>query len=87
MTQIRSFLFSLWFLGVTVFLALCGLPAGLLPQRVLITYGRLWGGAVIAGMWICGIRVQIDGLENLPPPGPMCSSTGQPIKSPPIRLP
>ncbi len=71
MSKIRSFLFSLWFLAVTVFLALCGLPAGLLPQPRLITFGRLWGGAVIAGMWICGMRVKIDGLENLPQSGPM----------------
>ena len=71
MRQIRSALYSAYFTIVTVTALVFGVPLTLFSRRLLMQYAANWGQMVHAGLRICGIRVVIEGLENLPPPGPM----------------
>ena len=68
MRLIRSGLFSLWFLGVTVVSVLVGLC--LRPER-LPRQGIVWSRWVLKGLRICDITIEITGRENLPTSGAM----------------
>lgn len=71
MTLFRSVLYTMWFYGVSVPMIICGQILPLLPKRAAKPYARLWSRLVLAGLPICGIRVEITGRENLPPGGGM----------------
>lgn len=71
MTMMRSALFSLWFYVVTTIVVVLGLPVGLLAPRFITTYAKLWSYLVCAGLPLCGIRLVIEGRENLPSSGRM----------------
>ncbi len=68
MRLLRSGLFSLWFLGVSIIMVLTGIF--LKPTR-LPAWGIQWSRLILSGMWIAGMRVEITGQENLPRSGPM----------------
>lgn len=63
--MLRVFLALVPVAAATLILGLCGLLGGLLdrsgriPHRILRTWGRLL-------LWVCGVRVTVSGLENVP---------------------
>jgi 1-acyl-sn-glycerol-3-phosphate acyltransferase len=69
--MLRSILFNIAFFGATTVLCLLSLPLMLLPRgafmAMLAFYGRLVEGMLAV---ICGLRVRVIGMENLPP-GPV----------------
>ncbi|MFH5923479.1 lysophospholipid acyltransferase family protein [Roseomonas xinghualingensis] len=71
MKAIRSALFNLLFFGVTALTVLFGLPLLAFPPRVMHSYLRAWARTVL---WLlrglCGIRLRVTGIENLPVSGP-----------------
>lgn len=71
MTVLRSALFNAWFFGVTVLLGLLGLALRWLAPHRALPLARRWARLVVAGArLICGIEVEVTGLERLPP-GPL----------------
>jgi 1-acyl-sn-glycerol-3-phosphate acyltransferase len=75
MTMLRSALFNLFFFSSTFFMTI---PAAVLtvvaPGQVWI-WARAWARLQIgAARVICGIRMQVSGLENLPPPPVLIAS-------------
>lgn len=71
MTLLRSALFNAWFFLVTfLVLTTVGWVVVLLAPARAHRLARIWAGTVLAGLPLCGIRVQVDGLEYLPDEGP-----------------
>lgn len=78
MIVLRSALFNAWFFGTTALLGAVGIfvRAGL-PSRTL-GLARLWARTVLFGArWICGIDVDITGLEQLPAGAALLASQHQ----------
>ena len=82
MVIVRSILFNILFylnLLVLLFVALITLA---LPRRAVLKMAELWGRVSV---WllriVCGTRVELRGLENLPIP----PSDGQSLWSPPTH--
>ncbi len=71
MILLRALLFNFYFFGVTFALCFPGsLVRMVMPGRVL-AFAQWWCGLMLAGARvICGIRVEITGLEFLPSDGP-----------------
>jgi 1-acyl-sn-glycerol-3-phosphate acyltransferase len=70
MTWLRSALFNLVFLGGTVLAVLAGTLLLAAPAPVLVRFIRAWAGTMLAALRvICGIRLEVTGLEALPPGG------------------
>ncbi|MDO9708944.1 lysophospholipid acyltransferase family protein [Paracraurococcus lichenis] len=71
MTWLRSLLFNLAFWGTTIGMGLLHLPLLLAPRRWLVPSMRLYARIIV---WllraICGIRLRVEGRENLPTSGP-----------------
>jgi 1-acyl-sn-glycerol-3-phosphate acyltransferase len=68
MLFIRSLLFNIYFPLWTFSLATIALPFLLTPPRTAAKIGYIWGTGVMIGLrYICGIRYEIKGAENLPP--------------------
>lgn len=71
MTVLRSLLFNALFFGLTALAGLVLLPLVLAPRRWLRGVMRLWARAVLALLrGVAGIRVALEGRENLPASGP-----------------
>lgn len=67
MTTLRSLVFTLWlYLSMAIFAV--GLsPALLMPHRVAMGVIKMWARFVLFGLrWICGVRVEVRGLEHRP---------------------
>lgn len=70
MTWLRSALFNLVFLGGTVLAVLAGTLLLAAPAPVLVRFIRGWARTMLASLRvICGIRLDVTGLEALPPGG------------------
>jgi 1-acyl-sn-glycerol-3-phosphate acyltransferase len=70
MTFLRSLLFNIVFIGGTTATILLGLPLLALPPRVMIRFVGAWAGCMIGALRvICGIRLEVTGMENLPQGG------------------
>lgn len=70
--MLRSLLFQAYFIGLTVVMGLIGIPVRrfLPPDRVL-AFAQSWVRFSLAGLYrICGIRLSVEGRENLPDAGP-----------------
>ena len=68
MTWLRSAVFNLVFLGGTVLAVLGGTLLLAAPVPVMLRYVRGWARLVLGALRvICGIRVEVTGLGNLPP--------------------
>lgn len=67
MNAVRSYIYAVWlFLGTTI-LALAYLPTLLMPRRAIAWGIRMWGRYLRFGLKvICGITVEVRGLEHLP---------------------
>ena len=78
MTALRSLLFNIYFLLVSILLALAYLPFLLLPPRCLWPAVRLWIQLLLAGLrLICGLDYRIEGREELPQGGAILASKHQ----------
>ena len=72
MILLRSALFNVWFVLVTVVVAGAGTPCRWVGRRHALRFAQIWAGLVLDGAAaICGIRVVVTGRENLPADGPM----------------
>ncbi|MCH2548186.1 MAG: 1-acyl-sn-glycerol-3-phosphate acyltransferase [Alphaproteobacteria bacterium] len=65
MNAVRATLFNISFYGITVILAVLYLPLLLLPRAVMWKFAKLWAHITLfLAHHICGIRMQLEGLEN-----------------------
>ena len=78
MNLLRSLLFNAWFFGLTFVLGLAGIVVrAAFPSRAL-DFARMWARWVLAGARvICGIRVEVTGLDRLPPGAALLASQHQ----------
>jgi 1-acyl-sn-glycerol-3-phosphate acyltransferase len=61
-TLLRSTLFTIWFLIVTIVIYIAVLPALLLPRRVMVRASRAWSRAVFFGLrFIVGLDYEVRG--------------------------
>jgi 1-acyl-sn-glycerol-3-phosphate acyltransferase len=68
MIVLRSLLFNVSFFGLTTLVVLVGLPLLLLPRAAMRGLVRLWSRLVVALLrGICGVRVELRGMERIPP--------------------
>jgi 1-acyl-sn-glycerol-3-phosphate acyltransferase len=78
MILLRSVLFNAGFYLATAVIGIVGLPLMLAPRRWAIEVVRLWGRVVVAMLRvICGVRVEMRGLENIPPGAVVLASKHQ----------
>lgn len=78
MTFLRSALFNLLFLGGTALTVLIGLPMLAARPPMVIAFVRGWARLMLALLRIvCGIRVEVTGLGNIPPGGVIIAAKHQ----------
>jgi len=78
MTTLRSLLFNAFFLGGTAVVVLLGVPLLVFPSRVLTGFIRFWARMMIGALRvICGIRLEVAGMANLPPGGSIIAAKHQ----------
>jgi 1-acyl-sn-glycerol-3-phosphate acyltransferase len=69
MLLLRSILFMLWFLGMTMVLAIIGLPLLAGPRRGAVGLGRIWSKATLWGLKVfAGTHMRVTGAV---PKGPV----------------
>jgi len=67
---LRSTLFNIWFVGVTIVVAGLGAPMRWVWRRHALWLAQTWAGLLLDGAAvICGIRVVVIGEEHLPREG------------------
>ena len=78
MSAIRSFLFGLWLYG-SIFIFGTGLLILSLIGRMPTVIGvRAWAHTVLFGLrWICGVKVEVRGRQNMPEGGCLLASKHQ----------
>lgn len=78
MTFLRSCAFNMFFFAVTFVLTL---PAALMRPfgwKAVVWFGTLWSRTLLlAARIVCGIRLQVEGLEHIPPGGVLIASRHQ----------
>ena len=68
MTVLRSALFNLAFFALTALMSVLALPLLAAPRAWAVCVVRLWAGIVVVMLRIiCGVRVEVDGLDRIPP--------------------
>lgn len=68
MILLRSLLFNAAFFGLTAVIAVAGLPLLLLPRTAMRALVRGWSRVVVALLrGICGVRLELRGMERIPP--------------------
>jgi 1-acyl-sn-glycerol-3-phosphate acyltransferase len=78
MTTLRSLLFNIYFMGGTALTIIIGLPMLAFPPPLLTRFIVFWASSMIAGLRvICGIRLEVTGMENLPPGGAIIAAKHQ----------
>lgn len=78
MIQIRSFAYLIYFYGLSVICALLMLPCLLGSRRAMTRAMSVYGRAVTWGLRIiCGIKVEVRGLEHLPAGGALIAAKHQ----------
>jgi 1-acyl-sn-glycerol-3-phosphate acyltransferase len=78
MNLIRSLLFWLWFNGSILVVGTFGVPLVFLSKTGGSTVMETWARVASFGVrWICGIKVEVRGLENLPDGPVMIASKHQ----------
>lgn len=71
MMHVRSAIFVFWFYAAMAWFGIGYAPLVLINDKYVWHAMRGWSKVTLFGLrWICGIRVVIEGRENLPPPGP-----------------
>lgn len=67
MMYARSLLFVLWLYGSMTVCGVVGAPFAAFRTSAAVATARAWARAALFGArWICGIRVQIRGLDKIP---------------------
>jgi len=62
-----SFIFNIWFFGLTTIMGLAAVPVRLFARHLSYAYARTWIRLVLWGARVlCGIRIQVSGAEYLP---------------------
>jgi 1-acyl-sn-glycerol-3-phosphate acyltransferase len=75
MTMLRSALFNLFFFASTFVLTVPAALLSLVAPGQILGWARFWARLQIgAAQTICGIRLQVTGWENLPPPPVLIAS-------------
>ena len=70
MILLRSTLFNIWFVAVTIVVAGLGAPLRWVWRRHALRLAQVWAGLLLDGAAvICGIRVVVIGREHLPREG------------------
>lgn len=78
MTAVRSALFVLWLYLSMVIYAVGLSPALLMPHRIAVGVIKLWARFVLFGLrWICGVKVEVRGLEHRPTGGALVAAKHQ----------
>lgn len=78
MALLRCWLFNTLFYSTTVLISLVFLPALLFPKPVVIWVARFWGHvSLFLARWVCGIRLEVRGRENLLNPPAIFASKHQ----------
>ena len=78
MTVLRSALYNLFLFGMTFVLVLAGTALRLIAPHRALAMARFWARFMLWGARvICGIRLQVTGLENLPPGAALLASRHQ----------
>jgi 1-acyl-sn-glycerol-3-phosphate acyltransferase len=71
MQVLRSGLYAIYFYVVTLLFGIGGIGVRLFAQRHALGFAKAWVATLLAGLRpICGIRVEVTGLEHLPAQGP-----------------
>lgn len=67
MILFRSFLFQVYFYASVAIISSLIVLFSWLPYKRRFVFARLWGRSMLwAGRWLCGLRYQFEGLENIP---------------------
>jgi 1-acyl-sn-glycerol-3-phosphate acyltransferase len=78
MTLIRSLIFVVWMYGLMMVMGFLGIWLLLFPRSWSRSFFRLYLTLIFGGMQvICGLRYQVEGLENLPEGGALIASKHQ----------
>ncbi len=75
---LRSALFNVAFFGVTFVLSVMATVARAVAPRRVLDVAMLWARILVAAVRvICGIRLEVSGLENIPPGAALIASCHQ----------
>ncbi len=61
--MLRTVFFNLCFFPWTALVIICGAPFSLLSPDYMHNSGHIWG---VVSLWLAGVRLEVEGLENLP---------------------
>jgi len=68
MILLRSLLFNAAFFAVTALLTGVALPLLALPRRAMMVLTHVWARAIVTLLrLVCGVRVELRGMERIPP--------------------
>lgn len=72
LTVLRSALFALYFLLLTVLMGVGAFWVRLVMPQLALGYAKRWAGLTLVGLRvICRIRIEVSGREHLAQPGPV----------------
>jgi 1-acyl-sn-glycerol-3-phosphate acyltransferase len=78
MTALRSALFNVAFFGLTAVTVVLALPLLALPRAAIRETARLWARMVLGLLRaICGVRVELRGMERIPEGGAVLAAKHQ----------
>ncbi|MEO3471213.1 lysophospholipid acyltransferase family protein [Roseomonas sp. CAU 1739] len=78
MTTLRSLLFNIYFIGGTALTIIVGIPMLAFPPPLLTRFIVFWATAMLGGLRvICGVRLEVTGMKNLPPGGSIIAAKHQ----------
>lgn len=78
MILLRSALFNFLFIGGTALTVVVGVPLLAAPRAALVAYVRGWSRLMVATLRVvCGIRLEVTGLDRIPPGGVIIAAKHQ----------
>ena len=78
MILLRSALFNVAFFGITLVMTLLATAVRVVAPARVLDVAMLWGRClVVAARIVCGIRLEVRGLENIPPGAALIASRHQ----------
>jgi 1-acyl-sn-glycerol-3-phosphate acyltransferase len=76
---LRSLAFNLLFYVNLILHVIVAIPTYALPRRAFMAVAKSWGRTTNALMWVAGIRVDLRGLEKIPPGSLLVASKHQSV--------
>jgi 1-acyl-sn-glycerol-3-phosphate acyltransferase len=71
MQTLRSGLYAIYFYAVTLVFGVAGIAVRRLARKHALGFAQAWVATLLAGLRpLCGIRIEVTGLGNLPAQGP-----------------